>query len=122
LHIVFKNPRAQALFDHLAATLPALMSPKVAGEHLNESLSLVYADIRAGRLESFTEVGRRKRDVTGRSVAQLAAERLDAALSAEGPAKATASMANARARKPALTANQRAVISRRLNRGSASAA
>lgn len=83
------SAKAQAFFNELVARLPTFMSLERAGLELNVNRNQVYAYCHAGDLESHprAEKGRtgapsRKRDITGRSVARLAAELFDKALAA----------------------------------------
>ena len=80
---------AERLFNELVARLPIFMSPRATSDELNQGLTQTYDDIKNDRLESFVELGTRKRHILGRSVARRAAEKLDAALAAGASPKFT---------------------------------
>jgi hypothetical protein len=86
---MFRSTAAQQLFNELVQRLPTFLAPKAASVELNEGLTQIYGDLKNNRLESFVEPGTRKRNILGRSVAQRAAEKLDAALAAGAPPKFT---------------------------------
>lgn len=97
---------AEKLFHDLVRVLPAVMGPKPASVHLNQNIGATYADINSGRLESFVVPDTRKRNVLGRSVARLIAERFDAAQAAgltkaADTSKATAAELGRRRRRAA---------------------
>jgi hypothetical protein len=100
---MFRSSDAQQLFNELVQRLPTFLAPKAASVELNEGLTQIYDDLKNNRLESFVEPGTRKRNITGRSVARRAAEKLDAALAAGAVPKftekaTTASLASRRKR------------------------
>jgi hypothetical protein len=103
---MFRSTAARDLFEHLVARLPAFLSPKATSAQLNQGITQTYVDCSAGRLEYFVEPGTRKRNITGRSVARRAAEKLDAAITAGSSPKftenATSASLASRARKRAL--------------------
>src|SRR5258708_35527232 len=106
---MFRSIAAQQLFNELVQRLPTFLAPRAASEELNEGLTQIYDDLKNNRLESFVEPGTRKRNITGRSVARLAAEKLDAALAAGAPPKFTekamaASLASPKRKRIASTA------------------
>src|SRR5258708_38119379 len=82
---MFRSIAAQQLFNELVQRLPTFLAPRAASVELNEGLTQIYDDLKNNRLESFVEPGTRKRNILGRSVAQRAAEKLDAALAAGAP-------------------------------------
>ncbi len=86
---MFRSIAAQQLFNELVQRLPTFLAPRAASVELNEGLTQIYDDLKNNRLESFVEPGTRKRNILGRSVAQRAAEKLDAALAAGAPPKFT---------------------------------
>jgi hypothetical protein len=101
---MFRSSDAQQLFNELVQRLPTFLAPKAASVELNEGLTQIYDDLKNNRLESFVEPGTRKRNILGRSVAQRAAEKLDAALAAGTPPKFTekataASLASAKRKR-----------------------
>jgi hypothetical protein len=100
---MFRSTAAEQLYNELVQRLPAFMSRKAAAAELNQGLTQTSDDIKTGRLESFVEPGTRKRNITGRSVARRAAEKLDAALAVGAVPKftekaTTASLASRRKR------------------------
>jgi len=93
---------AELPLDPRLPRLPTFMAPRQVALELNIGLTKVYEHIASGKLRSFMD-GKRKRQILGDSVSQLAAEMIAAGIGTGPPSNPTAK------------ATEASLASRRLN-------